>query len=201
MALDREFASVVELEVRKLAYAFEAVKIDLVNEDGAAEVLAMMHCYARDSGPRVKNECLSAIYSSCNWLRRRAATEVLVNWQTTIVYEALPIRGGGLLAPGRPLIKAERDLVSHATNVAGEICYDVCKYVRSEKVAKPAAELLGDILRFVSLNKLEDEKAEVLEEFDQCTRISGAQLLKGPFNAGSRLLQECKMWALDYSAR
>jgi len=198
IALDREFATVVELEVRKLSYSFESIKIDVANEERAADILSVMHCYARDFGPRVKDECLSAVYGSTRWLQLQVATELLVNWQTTIVLETLPMKFGGLVAPGKPLKTKERELLSHAINVAGEICYDACKYVRAEKVAKPAVLLLADILRFANLNRLKKEEAEILHEFDSSTRISRQHLIKGPFEAGIRLLQEWKAWALEY---
>jgi len=198
MLLDREFATVVELEVRKLSYAFESLRIDSNNEGRAAEILSVMHCYARDFGPRVKNECLSSIYGSCNWLRRRATTQILVNLQTIIVFETLPTGFGGLRAPGRPINRANRDLLSHAINVAGEICYDTCKYVRKKEIAEPAVQLLADILRFTCLNKLEKEKANILHEFDECTRVSETPFFGAAFEAGVNLLKEWKTWALDF---
>jgi hypothetical protein len=197
--LDREFASVVELEVRKLGYAFQSLEVNLANERRALEILSMVHCYSRDFGARVKEECLSTIYDTCNWLRRRVATELIVSYQTSIVTEALPMGFGGLVAPRRkPITAIEMKLLIHAINVAGEICYDMCKYIRDGKIAYEAVVLLADCLRFACLNGLEKIRAEVLNEFEGCTRISGAAFRGEIFKAGLDLLTEWKAWAFDH---
>jgi hypothetical protein len=196
MLLDRDFATVAELEVRKLSYAFQSLHIDLKNEVRALEILEMIRLYGRDFGPRVKDECLSAVYEAVYWTQLEVATPALVYAQTTIVGEVLPIGFGGLRhARRKTLTKTGKELISHAIDIAGEIAYAICKYVPEVELLNSAAHRLYSILKFADLNDLAEEKEAILHEFSECIRIAGAN----SFEKGVDLLREQQALALDRS--
>jgi hypothetical protein len=198
--LDKEFATVVELEVRKLSYAFQSLRMDLENEARALEILNTIRLYGRDFGDRVKEECVSAVYEASYWIQCEVVTDTLVDSQTGIVLEVLPIGLGGLRHPRRKAFtKTEKELFSHAINIAGEIAYAVCKYVRQKEVLRPAANLLYSILRFTDLNDLAEHKKQTLHEFAECLRIAETSVRRGTFSEGVELLRERRALALDRS--
>ena len=200
MLLDKEFASVAELDVRKLNYALQSLDMDIKNEERALELLNMIRLYGRDFGIRVKEECLSAVYEAAYWIENEIATVSLVSSQTGIVSEVLPIGFGGLRhARRKPLAKAQQELITHAINIAGEIAYAICKYVRNKEVVKPAARLLYSILRFSDINGLTEHKQQTMNEFSECLRISQTPVGGKPFAEGAQILSEYLDLALDRS--
>ena len=77
--------------------------------------------------------------------------------------------------------------------MAGDIAYDVCKYVRNEEAAQDAIWALHDLLRFSVLNNLSDCEKDVLHEFAECERIS-----RGNFEPALKHLDLWKQDALTY---
>jgi len=197
LTIDR---SLVLFEVRRLMYKFHALDSDSSAEPRALELMRMALQFARDFDNEVKQECVSFVYETSDWLRRGISSREFVSHQTSILLECAPIRAGGLVAPSRkPLGEPEVELLDHIVNVAGEVAYAVCKYIRDKKTAEVAIGQLHDLLRFAVLNCLAESERSVLDEFSQCKRISREPLNHGhPFEAGLDLLDIYKKEALAY---
>ena len=114
--------------------------------------------------------------------------------------ECAPIGFGGLVAPSpKPLGKRDLDLLKHIIDVAGDLAYAVCKYVRNEQAAEHAILMLHNLLRFAILNDLTEFEKEALHEFEECERISQAELnYDAPFEAALKRLAFWKEDALTY---
>ena len=188
--------SLVLFEIKRLTYKFEA--LDFQEERRALEIMRQVLLFGRFSSHEIKEDCVSFVYDTASWLMRafmpkEFASEEFVSHQTSILLECSPIIT--LVAPSRkPLTKKDIDLLKHVINVAGDIAYDVCKYVRNEKAAERAILMLHDLLRFSVLNNLSDCEKEVLHEFVQCERIS----LEGDFEPALKHLEFWKKDALTY---
>lgn len=192
-ALDQ---SLVLFEVKRLTYKFQA--LDFLEERRALEIMRQVLLFGRFSSHEIKEDCVSFVYETASWLMRGAWSKgsgwkEFVSHQTSILMECSPIIA--LVAPSRrPLSKREVDLLKHVINVAGEVAYAVCKYIRNEEAARDAILALSDLLRFSVLNNLRDCEKDVLNEFAQCERIS----LEGDFEPAVKHLDFWKKDALTY---
>lgn len=191
--------SLVLFELRRLTYSFNALGTGARAESSALKIMGIMVQYARDFGYEVKEECISFVYDTASWILRGKVTSDFVFHETAILLECLPIGAGGLVARSRkPLGRRERRLLSHCVDVAGEIAYTVCKYVREKEVTEQAVVLLHDILRFTNLNGLSKYKDQTLWEFSECERICNQKFEGGQaFTDGLELLESWKKIALS----
>lgn len=186
-------------DVKRLTYKFQALDSSVKEEGRALEIMRVMQQYARDSGHEIKEGCISFVYETCGWLWRCTGSGDFVSHQTSILLECLPIGVGGLRAASKQsLRKHELELLKHGINVAGEIAYAVCKYIRAKEPAEHAIAMLHDVLRFSVLNGLTACEKQALREFAECERISAQPLREGhAFDVGLQLLSEYKQAAID----
>jgi hypothetical protein len=190
-ALDQ---SLVLFEVKRLTYKFQA--LDSKDERRALEIMRQVLLFGRYSTYEVKEDCVSFVYETSDWLRRgiRVSKE-FVSHQTSILMECSPIIT--LVAPSRkPLSKQDLKLLKHIIDVSGEIAYGVCKYTENEEAAQDAIFALHDLLRFAILNDLNEYEKEILREFAECERIS-----RGHFEAALTHLDLAKNQALAYAQK
>lgn len=192
--------SLVSFEIRRLMYKFLALDSHECQEPRALEVMRLVMQFARDFDYEVKEQCVSFVYETSDWVRRGVASSDFVSHEASILMECLPVGLGGLVAPSpKPLGRPALKLLKHATDVSGEIAYSICKYLRDKDAAEHAIMLLSDILRFAVLNGLGDCEKAVLIEFNGCERICREHLRTGhPFDAGLELLSYWKKDALSY---
>jgi hypothetical protein len=156
--------------------------------------------FGRDGGYEIKEDCVSFVYETSDWLRRGIGSPEFVSHQTTILLECAPIGIGCLVAPSRqPLGKRDLDLLKHIINVSGDLAYAVCKYIRNKEAAEHAILMLHNVLRFSVLNNLADFEKDALHEFAECERICRQPLNYGlHFEAALKLLDFWKKEALTY---
>ncbi|MGH9727899.1 MAG: hypothetical protein ACRD4V_04840 [Candidatus Acidiferrales bacterium] len=187
-------------EVKRLTYKFQALTPKRNEEARALEIMRVIEQYARDYRHDVKELCIQFVYETADWLSLGIGSGDFVFQQTSILMECIPIGFGGLVAPSRkPLSKHGRDLLNHAIDIAGEIAYDICKYVRVKAAAEKAIIMLYTILRFTDLNNLAKSKEKMLHEFNECERICKQPGPQGhPFDDGLQLLKLWKEEALSH---
>lgn len=191
--------SLALFEVKRLTYQFGALGGGLAAEDRALEIMRVIEKFARDFRYDVKELCIQFVYETASWIISRRTSDQFVSHQTSILMECVPIGAGGLRAPSpKPLTKHETRLLEHSIDVAGEIAYDVCKYVRDKDSAEQAIILLHELLLFTDLNNFTRMKNKVLEEFAQCERICKQPLRQGhAFEEGLDLVKSWKETALE----
>ncbi|HKW61296.1 MAG TPA: hypothetical protein VJN89_02015 [Candidatus Acidoferrum sp.] len=205
IAMRRKRAKVIDqflalFEVKRLTYKFQALDFRGKGEPRALELMRLVMQFGRDGGYEIKEDCVSFVYETSDWLRRGTGSPEFVSHQTTILMECAPIGAGGLVAPSsRPLGKRDLDLLKHIVNVSGDIAYAVCKYIRNKEAAEHAILMLHDLLRFAILNNLTEFEKDALHEFEECERICRHPLNYGVrFEAGLKLLESWKKEALTY---
>lgn len=194
--LDQTLAS---FEIKRLTYEFGALDRGGRAEARALEIMRVVQQFARDFRYEVKELCIQFVYDTTRWLYVSAPSDQFVSHQTSILEECIPIGIGGLVAPSRePLTRHETLLLEHSINVAGEIAYDVCKYLRVRELAESAIMLLYELLLFTDLNRLGSLKDKVLHKFSECERICKEPLRQGhPFKEGLELLHSWRKTALE----
>ena len=195
-ALDQSLAL---FEVKRLTYKFQALDSRAKQEPRALELMRLILQFGRDGGYEVKEDCVSFVYETSDWLRRGIGSAEFVSHQTSILMECAPIGAGGLVAPSPSLSKRDLDLFKHIISVSGDIAYAVCKYVRSKDAAQHAILMLHSVLRFAILNNLPDLEKDALHEFEECERICRQSLNYGAlFEEALKLLDHSKKEALTY---
>jgi hypothetical protein len=155
----------------------------------ATRILRKILLYARDFGWEVKDAAISSVYDSCEFLRRGVADGNFAQIQTLVLMEAMPFEGGSLRYKRRKPFRArDSGLLIHGADVAGEIAYSVCKYVREKTIAEDAIYMLYAVLRLAVLNQLRSLEVKVNEDFEMCKRISAEEIRGKGFNDGLELL-------------
>lgn len=193
--------SLTLFEVRRLTYQFRALEGSPKPEARAMEIMRMIQQFAYSSSPDVKELCVQFTYDTASWLYRRPVSAEFVSQQAAILLECVSPDLDFVAPVRRRLTKPELDLLSHCVNVAGEIAYYVCKYVRVKEPAESATMLLYDLLVFTDLNRLSSERDKVLHEFNECERICKQPVRQGrAFEEGLELLKFWKKTALENAA-
>ena len=204
IAMRRKHAKVLDqslalFEVKRLTYKFQALDFCGKDEHRALELMRLVMQFGRDGSYEIKEDCVSFVYETSDWLRRGIGSKEFVSHQTTILLECAPIGIGGLVAPSPGLGKRDLDLLKHIINVSGDIAYAVCKYIRNKEGAEHAILMLHNVLRFAVLNKLSEFEKDALHEFEECERICRQPLNYGlHFEAALKLLDFWKKEALTY---
>lgn len=191
--------SFVLFEIRRLVYQFRALERNSKTEPRALEIMRMVQQFARDFRKDIRELCVQFTYDTVNWLYWKSVSADFVYQQTAILLECIP-PGLDFVAPiKRKLTKSEMQLLEHCVDVAGEIAYATCKYVRTKDTTEMAVIMLHDFLLIANINHLAGLKEQALGEFDECERISKERLNYGhAFDDGLELVKEWKETALSH---
>lgn len=187
---------------RESGPAFEAKRIRFEMEENADWVsleagLQKLFPYAREFDQAVKHEVLDAIREVT--ARTRLGMPVAVAQSVdTLLIEVMPLKGGGLQYPARQEITPEdQELIKRIEHLTFEMTWDASRYLRDIQVLEIAAHLYWVLIRYATLNRLENLKTESLQNARYCRDICMEERRGKAFPEGQKKLREEIDDALD----
>lgn len=134
--------------------------------------------YVREFDHHIKHEALDAV---------RAATARTRDGMTIhgagaidhVLGDVMPIGTGGMNRRSPEGISAEdRELLKRVQNIAYEVTWDACRYVRNLEIVNICAQRYWYLIRYVTLNKLPSLQTAFLDNLRHCQNICN-ELHKG----------------------
>ncbi len=181
------------LDVRRIRYEMEATSDWEKLEDCLARLLP----YAHEYDDPIRQEILYAIHAATMWTRHdmsasgARAIDVLLG-------EMMPVRAGGMHHPASvPLSVGDQQLLKGIENVAYEVLWDACRYIRDPKILEIPIHRYWSLIRFTALNKLTRLRDAFMENLRHCQNICNETSKGRTFPEGWNAIEETMKDALD----
>jgi hypothetical protein len=149
-------------EIHKIGYTLREARDD---DKRSLELLEELRFYVaeRRYGDQVQAEVMEAVGEAVDYPRAGISAQV-AQTAVDIIQTALPYFHRHALSP-RKVTKEERHLLQLAESYGHALAYDGAKYLKDLRIISIGARLMSRLLRISHLNRLDDLKKTLLDQF------------------------------------
>ena len=150
--------AMVCIEVEKIKNHFKALHWPLIQKH-----IYTLNMFPLGIGPRARKAILYALDDISSNTRHKMPL-IIAQSIREIASNILPYRSF-LVKNRQPMNKTEKEILSIGITIGFDIAYDAVKYLNNIKIADQGAQILWQVLSFVSSNKIKDVMKYASEEF------------------------------------
>ena len=187
-----EQESGASLAVKNIRFAIEGTQDDNDLEDLLQQLLP----YASEFDHHVQDEVMQAVSRATD--RTRYGVDVrVIRAADAVLSQLMPLASSHAPRP-KPLSDAELEVIKGIANLAFDITWDACRYIRNPALVEIGARRFRMLIRLVAVNHLDRLREKFIEEVRRCEDICSEERRGTAFPEGRKILDDAVRDALDF---